>query len=167
MNWLRWIAAAVLAAVPAVAAASGSRSAAESAAVIVDYTAPLRRVVLTEDLRLTETTTEVEYAKPISATPSQMVARERSATVLPEQVADLLRFIRESGFHELKEGYGARPQERSYPSVIVVREGGQDKRVVYRSSPAAEACPEAFVTVEQRIIEFARQAVQAQIKKGD
>ncbi|MGR0480621.1 MAG: hypothetical protein ACTFAL_04240 [Candidatus Electronema sp. V4] len=166
MNWFQWTAAALLAAVPAAAAASGSKPAAEPA-VMVAYDAPFHRVVLTEDLRLTETKAEAEYDNPVSAAPSRTVKRERSTSVSPEQAAELLRRIRDSGFHELKDAYGAGPQERSYPTVIMIREGGQEKQVVYRSSPAEEERPVAFAKAEQNIIEFARQAVQTQIKKGE
>ncbi len=159
MNWFRWTAAALLAAVPAAAAASGSRPAAEPALMVV-YDAPFHRVSLTEDLRLTETTAAAEYDNPVSAAPDRAVKRERSASVSPEQAAELLRRIRESGFHELKDAYGAGPQERSYPTVIMIREGGETKQVVCRSSPAAEERPAAFAEAEQNIIEFARQAVQ-------
>lgn len=165
MNWFRWTAAALLAAVPA--AASGSRPAAGQAAAVVTYTAPFHRVTLTEDLWLTESKEEAEYGNPVAAAPTRTVTAERSVNVSPEQAADLLRRIRESGFHGLKDAYGAGPQERSYPSTIAVREDGLEKKVVCRSSPAAAPCPAAFAAAERAIIEFARQAVQPQIKKGE
>lgn len=166
MNWFRWTAAALLAAVPAAVAASGSRPAAAPAFIVV-YDAPFHRVALTEDLRLTEIKMEAEHDNPMSAAPSRTVTKERSVSISPEQAAELLRRIRENGFHELKDAYGAGPQERSYATRIVVQEaGGAAKQVVCRSSPAAEECPAAFFKVEQKIIEFARKAVQIQ-KKGE
>lgn len=165
MNWFGWTAAALLAAAPAAAAASGSRPTA-APAVIVVYDAPFHRVELTEDLRLTEIKDEAEYANPVSASPSRTVTSERSVSITAEQAAELLRRIRESGFHELKDAYGAGPQERSYPSVIAVREGGREKQVVCRSSPAAEECPAAFAKAEREIIEFTQQAVQHKNQKG-
>ncbi len=165
MNWFRWTAAALLAAMPAAATASGNRSAAGQAVVV--YTAPFHRVTLTEDLRLTEINEEAEYGNPVAAAPSRTVRTERSVSVAPEQAAELLRRIRASGFHGLKDAYGAGPQERSYPSTIAVWEDGLEKKVVCRSSPAAAPCPAAFAAAERAIIEFARQAVQDQIKKGE
>jgi len=160
MNWFRWAAAALLAAVSA--SASGNRPAADLAAVT--YTAPFHRITLTEDLRLTEIKEEAEYDSPVSAAPSRTVTTERSASVSSEQAAELLRFIRESGFHELKSEYGAGPKERSYPSTILVREGALMKQVVCRSSPEAEECPDAFAKTEKKIIEFTQQAVQTETR---
>ncbi|MCW5206034.1 hypothetical protein VU08_03755 [Desulfobulbus sp. F5] len=162
----------LLAAKPSAALASGSKTAADAAEadkklheVLVSYTAPLHHVVLTKDLHLTDTEEVAEYDNPVSATPSGTVTVKKTAQISKEQAAELLLFIRENGFHQLKDEYGAGSQERNYPYTILVRDGKREKQVIYRSNPAAAARPEAFSQTEKKIIEFASKAVQ--LKTGE
>lgn len=154
-----WPLLLVLAAAPA--AASGSRTATEAGSSddpLLRYTAPLRQVTLTRDFRLADAEDIAEYDNPAAAEPSKTVRTERTASVSEEEAAELLRFIKESGFHALQEECGAKLQERHYAYVIAVLDGDGEKRVTYRSSPEAEPRPEAFARAETRILEFARKA---------
>ncbi|CAK8714428.1 MAG: hypothetical protein CDV28_11913 [Candidatus Electronema aureum] len=171
--YLSAIALLLLAAKPSAALASGSKTAADAAEadkklheVLVSYTAPFHQVVLTKDLHLTDTEEVTEYDNPVSSTPSKTVTVKKTAQISKEQAAELLLFIKENGFHQLKDEYGAGPQERNYPYTILVREDGtREKQVVYRSNPAAAARPKAFSQTEKKIIEFASKAVQ--LKTGE
>lgn len=154
-----WPLLLVLAAVPA--AASGSRTAAEADASdepLLVYTAPLRQVTLSSDFRLADAEDLAEYDNPAAAEPSKTVRTEKTARVSEEETAELLRFIKASGFHALQEEYGAKAQERHYAYIIAVRDGDGEKRVTYRSSPEAAPRPEAFARAETRILEFTQKA---------
>lgn len=150
------------------ASASGSKTAAEAGSSddpLLVYTAPLRQVTLTRDFRLADAEEVAEYDNPAAAEPSRTVRKEKTARVSEQEAAELLRFIKESGFHALKEEHGAKPQERHYAYIILVRDGDGAKKVTYRSSPEAEPRPEAFARAESRILEFARKAVES--NKGE
>lgn len=151
--------------------ASGSKSAADLAAkaegadVLVAYTAPLRQVVLTRDLHLADIEEFAEYANPVAAEPSATKTVRKEGKVSEQEAAELLGSIRESGFFNLKDSYGGRPQERNYPYLIVVWNKEQEKRVVYYSRPDAEPRPAAFAKTEQKILEFAQQKA-VELKSG-
>jgi hypothetical protein len=127
---------------------------------VLEYAAPFRQIILSADLRLSDIEELPEYDNPVSAVPSKMTKTEKTAQVAAAEADELLQFIRESGFDGLKDAYGAKPEERSYPHRILVRDGATSKEVICRSSPAAEACPEVFVKVEKRIIKFVHKAVE-------
>jgi hypothetical protein len=138
----------------------------DSGGVLVSYTAPMRKVVLTRDFRLTDTEELAEYANPVSDAPSKVVTVTKSTQVAAEAAAELLRSLRETDlYYALKDSYGAGAEERSYPYTILVRDGGQEKQVICRTSPEAAAKPKAFAAAEGRIIEFARKAVE--INEGE
>lgn len=147
------------------ALAAANKKAEAELGLMIKYTAPFRRIVLSPNLHLSDTEEIAEYDNPVAATPSRMTKREKTGQVAEHEAAALLRFIRESGFADLKDVYGAGPEERSYPYQILVRDNDWHKEVLCRSSPAAQPCPKAFIAVQQRIIEFAQQAVQP--RKGE
>ncbi len=133
--------------------------------VLIAYTAPFHRVVLTRNFHITDTEEISEYADPVSSLPSRTVKIEKSTQADPVDVMELLLFIRESGFDRLKEAYGGRAQERGYLYTLLVQDGGRNKKIVYRSRPDAEARPKIFSQVENKIIEFAKKATE--IKTGE
>lgn len=140
---------------------SADKKAVQDSEALISYSAPHRQVLLTRDLRLADTEELAEYANPVSDAPSKVVTVEKSTHVTPEEAAELLRLLRETtDFSALKDAYGAGPKERSYPYIIRIRDGRQDKQVVFRSSPDAQLKPKAFATAEGIIIEFARKAVE-------
>lgn len=133
--------------------------------VLIAYTAPFHRVVLTRNFHITNTEEISEYANPVSALPSRTVKVEKSTLADVVDVMELLLFIRETGFDTLKEVYGGDPKERGYPYTIFIQDRGESKKVVYHSRPDAAPRPEAFSKVENRIIEFANKATE--IKTGE
>lgn len=154
------LAAALCLLLAAPSAFSAETKAAQDSEVLILYSAPMHRVLLTRDFRLTDTEELAEYANPVSDVPSKVVTVEKSTHVTPEEAAELLRLLRETDFSALKDGYGADPKERSYPYVIRVRDSTLDKQIVFRSTPDAKLKPKAFAAAEGIIIEFARKAVE-------
>ncbi len=128
--------------------------------LLIKYTAPFRQITLTPDFSLVDIEETAEYDNPVSAEPSKTTKTERRVQVTEKDARNLLGFIRENKFGQLKDAYGANPEERSYPHSILVQDGTWKKEVICRSSPTAEACPEVFMKVENKIIEFAHKAVQ-------
>ncbi|WP_417909770.1 hypothetical protein [Candidatus Electronema sp. PJ] len=152
--------------------ALGSKTAADLAAkaeeggeILVSYTAPLRRIVLTRDLHLADTEEIAEYDNPVAAEPSKTKTVKKTALVSEHEAAELLRFIRESGFFNLKAAYGGKPEERNYPTIILVWDKEKKKQVAYYSRPDAESRPTAFAKTEQKIIEFAQHKA-VELKSG-
>jgi hypothetical protein len=127
---------------------------------LIKYTAPFRQIIVTSDFTLADTEERAEYDNPVAAEPSRTSKTERNVQVAEKDVAKLLSFIRERKFDQLKDAYGAKPEERNYPHSISIHDGTWKKEVICRTSPIAEACPELFSAVEKKIIEFANKAVQ-------
>jgi hypothetical protein len=153
----------MLIAVPSLASGSKTAADAELAAkakkkdgILVLYAAPLRHVTLTRDLHLADTKQTAEYDNPVAAEPSAIRTEKTEAKVSEREAADLLRFIRESGFFDLTAPSECNPQERSYSYRITVWDNGKEKQVAYCSRPDAAPRPEAFAATESKIIEFAQ-----------
>ena len=151
--------------------ASGSKAAADLAAqaegtdVLLTYTAPMRRVVLTRDLRLADIEEVAEYSNPVAAEPSALQTVRKEGRVTAGEATELLRFIRATGFFQLKAAYGGGPQERSYPYRITVWNEDKEQQVTYYSRPDVEPRPSAFAETEQKIITLARQKA-VELKSG-
>jgi hypothetical protein len=128
---------------------------------ILIYNAPFQRLILSSDLRLLHIEERAEYDTPVSSTPSRTSTVETVCQLAPEDATALLRFIQESGFYDLKDAYGAEATARSYPHSIFVRDGVQEKEVVYRSRPDTEAAPEAFLQVEKKISHLIQQHLES------
>jgi hypothetical protein len=150
-SWLAFL-LFLLAACPA----AGLPKVEEKSGLLIEYAAPFRHIALTADFLLSDIKELPEYDNPVAAVPSKMTKTKKAARVAKAEAEKLLHSIRESGFFALKDAYGAKPEERSYPHRIFIRNGKQRKEVTCRSSPAAAACPEVFINVEKSIIEFAR-----------
>lgn len=164
MNWIAVLSVLLLILAAGPSLASGSKTAADLAAktedggaVLLSYTAPLRRIVLTRDLHLSDTEEIATYDNPVAAEPSTTRTVKKAAQVSEHEAAELLRFLHESGFFDLKAAYGGSPQERNYSYLIVVWDKDKEKQVAYYSRPDAEPRPIAFTKAEHKIIEFAQQ----------
>lgn len=106
--------------------------------------------IVVENGTIVHTKTEYEYDTPTSATPSgQKTTQILEGKVSAEQMAALEKTIRESGFLDLKDRYGADEGHRYYPYRIEVKIGGAPKLVEFRSNPQFEGAPEAFSKVEK------------------
>lgn len=104
---------------------------------------------------IVHTQTEYEYDNPTSATPSgSKTNKVLDGKVTPEQVAALETCVRESGFLNLRERYGAEEGQRYYPYRIEVKIGATTKMVEFRSNPEAEGAPDAFTKVEKHLKEL-------------
>jgi hypothetical protein len=157
----------VLAAGPSLAL--GSKTAADltekDSEVLISYTAPFRRIVLTRDLHLTDTEEIAEYDNPVAAEPSKTKRVKKAAQVSEQEAAELLHIIHKSGFFDLKAAYGGKPRERNYPFIILVWDKEKKKQVAYYSRPDAAPRPTAFAKTEEKIIAFAHQKT-VELKSG-
>jgi hypothetical protein len=98
------------------------------------------------DRSLHHTRTQYTYADPTSGNPtgsrSILVAQ---GTLTRADITALAAFVRECGFLDLKDQYGAPEGHRYYPySLIVAFAGGKPQTVRYRSNPQFGPQPEAF-----------------------
>ncbi len=157
-----WLAALLflLTACPAAGLSENPPKTGQESGLLIEYAAPFRHIALTADFLLSDSEELPEYDNPVSSVPSKMIKVEKKARVSEAEADELLQFIRESGFDQLKDAYGAGPEERSYPHRILIQDGKKRKEVICCCSPAAAACPEVFAAVEKSIIEFARKAVE-------
>lgn len=101
-------------------------------------------------MTIVHTQTEYEYASPTSGNPTgSKLHKLLDGKITPEQRDALGKFIRESGFMDLKDAYGAPEGQRYYPYRIEVTFEGQPKKVVeFRSNPSFENEPESFKKLE-------------------
>jgi hypothetical protein len=105
--------------------------------------------------RLVHTQTEYEFDRPTSATPSgSKTVRLVDAAVTREQMAELETIVRQSGFLDLADRYGAAEGQRHYPYRIEVTIAGRTKMVEFRSHPEAAPPPSAFSKVEKALQEL-------------
>ncbi len=111
-----------------------------------------------EAMTLVHTRTEYKYDRPEADTPSgSTVHTLLEGKVTREQVEALEKFVRECGFLDLKEGYGAPEDHRYYPyRLTVVFRGGKKKTVEFRSNPDFEKRPEAFDKLEKHLYELSK-----------
>ncbi len=73
-----------------------------------------------------------------------------------EQVNELIEVIEKSGFMQLKEEYGVVGEgQRFYSHIVDAKINEKEKRVVFKSSPAAGEPPEAFEKVKEKLVELA------------
>lgn len=60
----------------------------------------------------------------------------------------LSKLIRDSGFMDLKDSYGAPKDHHSYPYIITAQRGKHIKSVTFNSSPFFQEAPPAFKKIE-------------------
>lgn len=103
-------------------------------------------------MTLVHTKTEHEFDNPTSSVPSRSkVVKVVDAKVDAAQLAGLEKAIRDSGFLQLKDRYGAEEGQRYYPYSIRVELRDATKQVEHRSNPSFEGPPEAFDRVTQAL----------------
>ena len=116
--------------------------------------------VSVEGRNIVHTKIEYEYDNPTSSVPSRQSTKKiLDGSVTADQVAALDKLVRESGFLDLKDRYGAPEGHRYYPYRIEVTYKGQPKKTVeVRSNPEYEGQPEAFKKVESHLMKLSESA---------
>lgn len=98
-----------------------------------------------------------QYDNPISSMPDSRTEVLRTGTISNEDLQTLFSLIKSSNFMALpKNEYGTSKDERHYPYMLMVKQNGKEKSVLYRSNPEpeTESLPEAFDMVEKMVNEF-------------
>jgi hypothetical protein len=73
------------------------------------------------------------------------------------ETEELIQLVEKSGFLQLNGNYGgAGNSQRFYPYNLSVKLNGRESNVVYHSFPGAQPMPEAFKTIQSRIISLAK-----------
>lgn len=82
----------------------------------------------------------------------------KEADLSDEETHGLIDLIRQTHFMQLKDSYGsAATGQRYYPSTLIVKLAGEEKRVVYQSFPEGEPMPEGFQRLSSRLEELVQQ----------
>ncbi|MBI2900890.1 MAG: hypothetical protein HYY17_11955 [Planctomycetes bacterium] len=134
-----------------------SRSDAKPALVSVRYDAWAEDIHVDGDaMTIVHTKTEYTYARPMDSNPSgSEVHKILDGRVTKEDLEALGAFVRESGFLDLKDAYGAPEGHRYYPyNLEVTFRGEKPKKVQFRSNPEFESSPEPFKKLEKRLAEL-------------
>ncbi|HMW06581.1 MAG TPA: hypothetical protein PK079_12315 [Leptospiraceae bacterium] len=121
--------------------------------ILLEYKSPTKTIrILDTSFVLTEK--KDVYDNPVSSIPSKSTFKEKDYTLTKKEVYDLIKFIEDNEFFQLKDAYGAPEAERNYPTSIAVQMHKKEKVVVYRSNPSFESSPEAFKKVEAYILKL-------------
>ncbi|MBD2449017.1 hypothetical protein H6G76_18020 [Nostoc sp. FACHB-152] len=114
---------------------------------LIEYSAPTVSMKI-KNLELTWVVRTEKYKNPISAIPNQITTETKSRKLTNAQLEQLKKLIQSNGFMNLRAEYGAPINQRYYPYSILVRNGKQYQKVLYRSNPAFGNSPQAFQQVE-------------------
>ena len=102
--------------------------------------------------------TEYEYANPFSATPSgqrKLVIVDNALT--DQQWTQIKGFVRDSGYENLEDTYGAPKDERYYPYLLSISQDNVRKDTKYRSNPNYDEPPESYQIIERYLFNLSKE----------
>ena len=117
----------------------------------LEYRSP-QMLIMVHDQNLTRFDTEFVYENANTTIPTSANTKEKKISLSSEQVNEMQRLVRKSGFISLQDYYGAKEYEQFHPYTLEVNWQKIQKKVLFRSGQIQDPRPQAFSEIESYLL---------------
>lgn len=116
----------------------------------LQYSTPRVKIEIKDGIIYHNTFREL-YENSLSTMPTKKEPLNRKASITEYQTMTLVKATERVKFFDLKNEYGASPNEKFYQYSLEIKVGDASKLVVFRSNPSFEGAPDEFNRVIQEV----------------